>query len=72
VDLLAQTKKVMVEQKAADILLQAKLLELDAARMLVGLNPQRVEKPSQNEQDGEGNDDASGQDEQGEGGNNDE
>ncbi|MDY6407959.1 MAG: hypothetical protein SPL08_04600 [Pseudomonadota bacterium] len=46
VDLLAQTKKVMIEQKAADILLQAKLLELDAAKMIMGLNPQRIEDPS--------------------------
>ena len=47
VDLLAQTKKVMIEQKAADILLQAKLLELDAAQMILGLNPQRIENPDE-------------------------
>ena len=47
IDMLVQTKKVMVEQKAADILLQAKLLELEAAQLMLGLNPQRVEKPDE-------------------------
>jgi len=45
VDLLVHTKKLMVEQKAADILLQAKLLEFEAAQMILGLNPQRIEDP---------------------------
>jgi len=47
IDVLVQTKKVMVEQKAADILLQSKLLELEAAQLMLGLNPQRVEKPDE-------------------------
>jgi len=49
VEMMAQTKKVMIEQKAADILLQAKLLELDAAQLILGLNPQRVENPDDEE-----------------------
>ena len=52
VDLLAQTKKVMVEQKAADILLQAKLLEMEAAQLLTNLDPQRVENPNKNNTSG--------------------
>ena len=47
VDLLVQTKKLMVEQKAADILLQAKLLEFDAAQLILGLSPQRAEDPEE-------------------------
>ena len=49
VDLLVQTKKLMVEQKAADILLQAKLLEFEAAQLITGLNPQRSEDPEKSE-----------------------
>ena len=47
VQFLAQTKKVMVEQKAADLMLQAKLFEMEAAELLMGLNPQRIEKPEE-------------------------
>ena len=46
VEFMVQTKKVMAEQKAADIVLQAKLMELEAAKMLLNLSPQRVEDPS--------------------------
>ena len=44
-DLLSQNKKIMVEQKAGDILLQAKLFELEAAQMLFSLSTQLIEDP---------------------------
>ena len=46
VEFMIQTKKVMAEQKAADIILQAKLMELEAARMFLNISPQRVEDPN--------------------------
>jgi len=46
IEFMIQTKKVMAEQKAADIILQAKLMELEAARMFLNLSPQRIEDPS--------------------------
>ena len=49
VEFMVQTKKVMAEQKAADIVLQAKLMELEAAKMLLNLSPQRIEDPSKSE-----------------------
>jgi len=45
VEFMIQTKKVMAEQKAADIILQAKLMELEAAKMFLNLSPQRIEDP---------------------------
>ena len=60
VDLLAQTKKVMVEQKAADIMLQAKLLELESAQLLANLSPQRVEKPKESDSEDDSGDNQSG------------
>lgn len=47
VELLAQTKKIMVEQQAASILLQAKLYELEAARTLMNLSPQLIEQTTE-------------------------
>jgi len=46
VEFMIQTKKVMAEQKAADIILQAKLMELEAAKMFLNISPQRVEDPN--------------------------
>lgn len=43
VELLAQNKKIMVEQQAASVLLQAKILELEAARTLMNLDPYLIE-----------------------------
>lgn len=45
VDLLIQNKKTMVNQKGADVILQAKLMELEAASMLLGLNLELVANP---------------------------
>ena len=45
VDLLVQTKKTMVEQKGADIILQAKIMELEALEMLLGLDVALVANP---------------------------
>lgn len=49
-DLLIQNKKTMAEQKAADILLQAKLLELEAAKMLLHMDLQYYENPEKKSQ----------------------
>ena len=46
IEFMIQTKKVMAEQKVADIILQAKLMELEAARMFLNISPQRIEDPS--------------------------
>ena len=46
VEFMIQTKKAMVEQKAADIILQAKLMELEAAKMFLNISPQRIENPN--------------------------
>lgn len=48
VDLLIQTKKTMAEQKAADIMLHSKLLELEAAKMLLHMDLQYQENPEKN------------------------
>ena len=45
IDLLIQTKKTMAEQKAADVLLQAKLLELEVAKMILHMDFQYHENP---------------------------
>jgi len=45
VDLLVQTKKTMVEQKGADIILQAKIMELEALEMLLGTDVFLVANP---------------------------
>ena len=45
IDLLVQGNKTMVNQKGADLILQAKLMELEAAEMLLGLNLQLVANP---------------------------
>ena len=50
IDMMIQTKKTMVELEGANIILQAKLMELEAARMLLGLDPQRIEDPGQGQQ----------------------
>lgn len=50
IDLLIQTKKTMAEQKAADVLLQAKILELEAAEMLLHLPLEYVENPEKESQ----------------------
>ena len=47
VELLAQNKKMMVEQQAASVMLQAKIFELEAARMLMNLDPQLMEPPAE-------------------------
>ena len=49
VQFMVQTKKTMVEQKAADIMLQARLFEMEAAQMLLNLNPQYINDPSKTE-----------------------
>lgn len=50
IDLLIQNKKTMAEQKAGDILLQAKLLELEAAKMLLNMDLQYHENPEKSSQ----------------------
>ncbi len=49
VDLMTQTKKTMAEQKLADVILQAKLLELDVAEIMMGSSTQLIEDPSKTE-----------------------
>ena len=46
VDLMTQTKKTLAEQKLADVILQAKLLELEAAEVMMGSSVQLIEDPS--------------------------
>lgn len=50
-DLLIQTKKTMVEQKVADVLLQAKLLELEAAKILLHMGLEYIENPEEVEKE---------------------
>lgn len=45
IELMAQTKKTMVEEKAAELLFQAKLVEFDAAQMLLGVEHQYICDP---------------------------
>ena len=47
IELLVQNKKVMVEQQAVSVLLQAKIFELEAAQMMMTLNPKLMEKPAE-------------------------
>ena len=47
VELLAQNKKMMVQQQAASVMLQAKILELEAARTLMNLSPQLMNPPAE-------------------------
>jgi len=49
IELLAQNRKVMVEQEAASVLLQAKLFELEAAQMLLNMSPQLIKEPKPEE-----------------------
>jgi hypothetical protein len=49
VDLMTQTKKIMAEQKLADVILQAKLLELEAAEVMMGSSTQLIKDPSKKE-----------------------
>lgn len=49
IELLVQNKKVMVEQQAANVWLQAKIFELEAAQMLLNMSPQLLEKPKAEE-----------------------
>ena len=53
IDLLSQTKKTMINQKGADLILQAKLMELEAAEMLLGLNSELVANPDTVKDSGE-------------------
>ncbi len=50
IDLMVQTKKAMAEQKAADLILQAKLMELEAAELMFNLDVVEIKDPSKTEQ----------------------
>ena len=46
---MTKTKKTMAEQKLADVILQAKLLELEVAEIMLGSSVQLIKNPNEKE-----------------------